>query len=172
MADKLDWMSLVPASMSELVARVNGPDDIDGATAQLGMHARLMNPHLATPADLTAVGLGKCTHIPVQIAKRDGGRKSLYFLDPGEEVLAGIFVGSAGVAFRYVSRISGEGTPAKTGDEYRTRIQTSEGRVVLDVSGKLELIDPKKGVGQIAMKSESAGISSLWIVWSCIYIEN
>src|SRR5688500_8500000 len=91
-----------PAVIDQLRDMVHAPDDIDRATQELGLDPRLLNFHLATVVDLSPLGLGPSLHIPVQITNRAGGRKSLYFLDVDEEVLAGVLVRELGIILRYV----------------------------------------------------------------------
>src|SRR6478735_7684605 len=116
-----------PAAIDQLRDMVHAPDDIDQATRKLGLDPRLMNVHLATVVDLSPLGLGSALHIPVQISNREGGRKSLYFLNVGEEVLAGVFVRDLGLLLRYIKRTSGKGSRAESGDTYVERLTTLDG---------------------------------------------
>src|SRR3989442_2880822 len=65
-------------------------DKLDEVTKNLNMPASLLNFYFATSLDLSLVGLGHVVHIPVQISKREGGRKSILYLEAGEETLTGI----------------------------------------------------------------------------------
>jgi len=156
-----------PPIMEKLLATVAHPDQIDEATKKFGVPARLLNFHLATPADLSSIGLDNMLHIPVAISKNEGGRKSLYYLEPGEEVLAGIFVSSNEIALRYIKRETGSGTPAQTGDIYSLRITTRDGEVVFEDRGELEIIEPRIGHGQVNLKKSKVDV---WILWSCIRV--
>jgi hypothetical protein len=101
-----------PPFLAELLDRVNHPDDLDAATARLGVLPLLINPHLASGIDLSDLGLGHAVHLPVQISRACGGRKSLHFLYPGEKALVGLYVTGEGVAFRYLTRETGRSLPA------------------------------------------------------------
>jgi hypothetical protein len=166
----------VPAAVDALKKSVRSPEDIDGVTRRLGIEPRLLNFNLATPVDLSDAGLGKAVHIPVQITSREGGRKSLYFLNPGEEVLAGVFVTDDGLALRYVKRLTGRGTPASTGDTYETRLTTTRGEAIHQEQGRLEVLDPEHGIGQFVPMGDKGGGSpvgrvKVWILWSCILVD-
>ena len=166
-----------PAAVEDLKNSVRRPEDIDGATRRLGIEPRLLNFNLATPVDLSEMGLGRAVHIPVQISEREGGRKSLYFLNPGEEVLAGIFVTDDGLALRYVKRLTGRGSPARTGDTYETRVTTADGKAVHREEGRLEVLDPERGTGQFVPVERERGVPrrpsrvKVWVLWSCILID-
>ena len=123
----------------------------------------------------SASPVGNAVHIPVQISEREGGRKSLYYLNPGEEVLAGIFVTDDGLALRHVKRLTGRGTPARTGDTYETRVTNAQGKAIHQEQGRLEVIDPEHGIGQFIPTAEVAGRPrgrKVWILWSCILVDN
>ena len=72
--------------MARLQAEVNHPADIDAATDRLGISPFLINPYLATTVDMSFIGLGRGVNLPIQITARQGGRRSLYFLRPGEKL--------------------------------------------------------------------------------------
>jgi len=134
----------------------------------LGLNPRLFNFSLATEVN-TPVGKG--LHIPVQISTRDGGRKSLYFLDPGEEVLAGVYVVNSQVYHRFVKRETGEGVPAKTGDRYTERIATPAGDAVASGTGPLQVLDETKGIGVLQLDGPTIVDGSVWVLWSCVKVE-
>ena len=162
----------IPPAVRKLSRMVESPEDLDRATSKLGIEPRLLNFHLAAPIDLTSKGLGRVVHIPVQISERAGGRKSLYYLNPGEEVLAGIFVTDGGVALRYVKRLSGRGVPASTGDAFETRVTNTEGRPVYEERGRLEVLDASRGIGTIVTPGGGDPQEiKVWVYWSCIYVE-
>jgi hypothetical protein len=73
----------------EMFQGVQDPSGLDAATTNAGRPAFLLNFYLATQADLSPMGLGTVVYIPVQITEREGGRKSVYFLDQNEEALIG-----------------------------------------------------------------------------------
>jgi len=172
-ANKTSRMRLpdLPRQFEELSSSVRGPEDIDQVTEKLGISPRLINFNLATAVDLSDIGLGRAVHIPVQISDKEGGRKSLYFLDSGEEALAGIFVNEDGLALRYVKRQSGEGTPARTGDSYQIRITTLDGKTIHEEQGRLKVIDPKIGKGELVIAGRGLRHRRVWILWSCILVE-
>lgn len=160
-----------PPQLQDLFGMVSHPSEIDDATKALDIPARLVNVHLATPADLSGyeIGLGKAVHIPVAIADQEGGRKSLYYLDPGEEVLAGYFVTGDSIVFRYLRRDTGEGVPAKTGDQYSIRLATRDGETLYEDRGILTVVDPSKGVGEIKTEKSKTDV---WVLWSCIRVRH
>jgi hypothetical protein len=165
----------MPPVAERALGSISSPDQIDDVTKRMGIGARLLNFNLATPVDLSYTGLGKVVHIPVQISDREGGRKSLYFLNPGEEVLAGVFVTDDGLALRYVKRLNGRGTPARTGDMYQTRVTTAQGQAIFQEQGRLEVSDAAHGRGQLVPLESGGGTpgqqrTSVWIAWSCILI--
>ena len=163
----------MPPTSEALLGSVRSPEQIDDATNRLGIPPRLLNFNLATPIDLSAIGLGKAVHIPVQISNREGGRKSLYFLNSGEEVLAGICVTDDGIALRYVKRLIGRGLPAKTGDVYETRITTVQGKTVYQEQGRLEVLDAEHGKGQLVPVDKGPVLfRSIWVLWSTILVES
>lgn len=163
-----------PPVIERLGSLVQRPDHIDAASNQLGIPASLLNVHVATPADLSSIGLGRGIYIPVQISSREGGRKSLYFLNLGEEVLAGIFVNSDGVALRFVRRVSGRAAPAQTGDTYLERITSRDGKPVFEGLGRLEVLDASRGFGRLIFDRTPDGRplraprTEVWLYWSYI----
>jgi hypothetical protein len=177
---------LLPPIMWPLIELVERPEDIDQATKDLGKPAYLLNFHLATPVSIPGIGLDQAVHIPVQITEEcyDGGRKSLYFLEPGEEVLSGIYVTSNGIALSYIKRETGLDTPAEDGDVYSVTITNRDGEVAHEGYGYLEILDPTYGVGQLTIYSgpydeckigceyEKQVLSiKVWVLWSCINVE-
>jgi hypothetical protein len=161
----------IPPQFDQLGNMVDGPADIDEATKALGIPARLVNFYLATPADLSGFGIGveKAIHIPIAITTREGGRKSLYYLEPGEEVLAGIFVTGDSLVLRYIKRETGEGVPARTGDQYNIRLANRDGQNLFQEQGTLTVLDATKGKGEIKTASSKTDV---WIFWSCIRIRH
>ena len=113
------------------------------------------------------MGLGNAVYIPVQISQREGGRKSLYYLNPGEEVLAGIFVTGQGIALKFIKRDTGSSLPAQTGDMYSIRVTNLAGEVIVQEQGGLDVVDPSTGSGQIT--TAIAGVQA-WIAGSGITI--
>src|SRR5947209_20214773 len=94
-----------PPILEKLTELISHPDQIDRVSNKLSVPAVLLNFHLASPADFSSIGLGNGIFIPVQITKRKGGRKSLYYLNPGEEILTGIFVTNQAIVLRYIRRV-------------------------------------------------------------------
>jgi hypothetical protein len=128
---------------------VQHPSELDVATKNVGMPASLLNFYFATQVDLTSIHLGKVVHIPVMISTREGGRKSIYFLDQNEEVLAGIYVTcEGGIALHFVKRMTGSTIPAQKGDLYSTRITNRGGELIFEGREKLLRFDPQTGAGQ------------------------
>src|SRR2546428_10095750 len=139
-----------PPSMEKLRQQVHHPDEIDEVTRKENIPASLLNFHLATPVDLSSVGLGQGVYIPVQITEREGGRKSSYYLKAGdEETLVGIYVTNQGIALRFMKRVTGESLPAQTGDIYEQRITSRERELISQFEGKLEVINPLELTGRI-----------------------
>jgi hypothetical protein len=126
---------------------VQGPGELDAITEKAGMPASLLNFYLASHVDLSWINLGTAVYIPVEITQREGGRKSVFFLDQGEEVLAGIYVTSEGLALRFVKRVTGSSLPAQFGDVYSTRITNRDGDLVFEGQEKLWAFDPQTGEG-------------------------
>lgn len=166
-----------PPIVEKLAPMVHGPADIDDATRALGAAPRLINYHLSTHVNLTSIGLGETTYLPVQIAEREGGRKSLYYLHPGEEALAGLYIGERGVMLRHVIRLSGDGVPARTGDTYAERITTQDGEELFTGQGALDVLDPERGIGKVLLTHDLKGNPlptpnvSVWVLWSCVKVE-
>ncbi|MGH9895682.1 MAG: hypothetical protein ACREA0_27600, partial [bacterium] len=105
----LDNVQTILAAMTDMA---RNPDELDELTTRLGIPPVLANPRLASTFDMSGIGMGKCVHIPIQITSSTGGRKSLYFLQPGERVLSGLMVTSDGLAYRYTTRETGRTLPA------------------------------------------------------------
>lgn len=152
--------------MARLQAEVNHPADIDAATARLGISPFLINPYLATTVDMSFIGLGLGVNLPIQITARQGGRQSLYFLRPGEKVLASIVVTSDGLVLRYVSRETGRSIPAQGGDGYSEEFRDIEGNVLSHSEGKLEILNAAKGEGRLVFPERSQASNWRWICWS------
>jgi hypothetical protein len=136
-------------TLKEKFIAVQDPSKLDEATKNVGMPAALLNFYFATQVDLSSIHLGTVVHIPVMISKREGGRKSVYFLDQNEEVLAGIYVTcEGGMALRFVKRVTGSSLPAQVGDVYSTRITNRDGELVFEGREKLVKFDSQTGAGQ------------------------
>ncbi len=167
----------MPPTAAALQERVTRPEDLDTVTKELNVPARLINFHMATLTDLSELGLGQAIYLPVAISEREGGRKSLYYLEPGEEVLAGLFVTNTGMALRYVKRETGQEVPARTGDVYTERYTSREGKELFAAQGKLEVIDPRIGKGRVTLTHTPAGEPlrtikvSVWYYWSFIKVD-
>jgi hypothetical protein len=169
-------------SRTELVKRVaasagGSPTNLTAALEAAGAPAHLMNFNLATLDDLTPFGLGSAVYVPVQVSDREGGRKSIYFLFPGEEVLTGIYASCSGLALKYVKRTSGNGVPAKVGDGYTTRLTSLDGASILHGEGALQSFDAQNGRGVVNYTMNGAGSDPTAItiviteeiseLWSC-----
>jgi hypothetical protein len=135
-------------TLKEKLVAVQDPSELDEATKNMGMPAALLNFYLATQEDLSAIGLGKAVYIPVMISQREGGRKSIYFLDQNEEVLAGIYVTNQGIALKFMKRVTGSSLPAQAGDVYFERITNRDGELIYEGSTKLVVFDPQTGAGK------------------------
>jgi hypothetical protein len=134
--------------LKEKFKEVDHPKELDKTATDQGMPASLLNFYLATQVDLSWLNLGKAVFIPVQIAEREGGRKSVFFLDQGDEVLTGIYVTCEGIALRFVKRVTGISLPAQIGDVYCTTIKNRDRVPVFEVQEKLLRFDPQTGAGQ------------------------
>ncbi|HZU04054.1 MAG TPA: hypothetical protein VFA10_30610 [Ktedonobacteraceae bacterium] len=132
----------IKEKLDKLTGRIDHPDELDEVTKDLGAPAYLLNFHCATPMDLSPIGLGEAVHIPVQISQREGGRKSIFYLDQGEEALVGILVTNQGIALRFMKRETGNSPRAQKGDIYSTRITSREGEPIFEGKGELDEIDP------------------------------
>ena len=159
---------LMAENMKEKFAGADPPDKLDATTKNLGMPASLLNFYFATQADLSSIGLGKAVHIPVQVSEREGGRKSIYYLDQNEEILAGIYVTSEGLALRFVRRVTGSSLPAQAGDVYSTRITNRAGELVFEGQETLQAFDPQTGEGW-SYGPLPAGHRSWWWFGSLAY---
>lgn len=144
-------------TLKEKLLAVQDPSQLDEAAKNMGMPAALLNFYFAIQEDLSAIGLGKAVYIPVMISKREGGRKSVYFLDQNEEVLAGIYVTNQGIALRFMKRVTGSSLPAQAGDVYFERITNREGELIYEGSAKLLTFDPQRGIGQFHL-TERGGV--------------
>lgn len=174
---RIETVADTPQMAQELLSLVEHPEDIDAATDRLGIPALLMNPHLSTAVDLSDAGLGAGVHIPVQISKQRGGRKSLYYLQPGEKIMAGIIATATSLLFRYVARETGRSIPAQAGDQYVEELRSASGSVISQLRGRLEITNTRKGEGRLVFDSpaspEEGGPAgrkvkvSLWYLWSC-----
>jgi hypothetical protein len=163
-----------PPAANSVLERVERPEDLDPVSKELNVPAQLINFHMATLSDLGMLGLGQAVYLPVAISEREGGRESLYFLRPGQEVLAGIFVTNSGIALRYVKRETGSELPAQSGDVYTERLTTREGKALFAGQGKLEVVDPSIGRGRVVLTQTPRGerlptqTSFTWWGWSFI----
>ncbi len=149
-------------TLKENLKGVQAPDELDAATKNMGMPASLLNFYFATQVDLPGKTSGKAVFIPVQIAEREGGRKSLFFLDQNEEVLAGIYVThEGGVVLRFVKRVTGTTIPAQAGDVYSARITNRDGELIFEGQEELLRFDPQTGEGQFVLSSSTESFNTL-----------
>ena len=138
-------------TLKEKLKNVQDPSELDAATQHADMPARLLNFHLATLVDLPWQESEKAVFIPVQITDREGGRKSIFFLDEGEETLVGIYITSeGGIALRYMKRATGSTKPAQEGDVYSIRITNRDDELVFEGQEKLLSLDLQTGQGNFA----------------------
>ncbi|HYT43988.1 MAG TPA: hypothetical protein VEP90_16730 [Methylomirabilota bacterium] len=135
----------IPSIAETLVEQVRHSNDPDEVTKSLNIPASLLNFHLATPLDLSLAGLGHVVYIPVQVSRREGGRKSVFDLEAGEEALAGIYVTNQGIALEFMKRVTGSTLPAETGDVYQMRLTNREGEEAFQSALKLEVTDASAG---------------------------
>lgn len=153
---------------------VSSPLQLEPVLDSLGHGPRLSNFHLATKV----LVLGRLMlYIPVQISQDSKGRPSLYFLEPGKETLAGYLIDlSNGETYqRFVKRLTGKATPAQTGDAYAERVETLDGLPVQNWEGRLEVLDPRIGLGRIHVTAANGVVkpeTSIWIGWSLIWIKD
>jgi hypothetical protein len=137
----------------------------------------LINPHLATKVDMSDLGYGTGIHLPVQISTRRGGRKSLYYMHPGEKILAGVLVTGSAILFRYVLRETGRSIPAQGGDEYVEELRSANGALISHLRGRLEIMNSRKGEGRLVLHADAlpgqdpAAVRKVkvvyWHLWSC-----
>lgn len=175
-----------PAFRDELADRFGHPDDLYEAMLELDLPPALANFHLAVPVDLTPMGLGKAVHIPVQVVPdpQEGspphGRPSLYFIEAGTELLTGVYLTDAGMAFRYTERVTGEGEEAASGDLYAERLVTVGGDTIFEGFGELEVLDPDRGHGEVVLDRDANRVpvsddratkTRVWVLWSMYIVE-
>jgi hypothetical protein len=143
----IDQLNKHVQTVTKQFQSVRNPSELDAATQSENMPAFLLNFHFATKVNLSRMGLEQAIHIPIQISERDGGRKSIFFLNQNEEVLAGIYVTSEGIAQRFVKRVTGSTFPAQTGDTYSTRIINQAGDLLFESREQLKTLndDPSSG---------------------------
>lgn len=155
----------------EQFKQVNHPTELDAVTKSLGLPASLLNFYFATVVDLSEIGLGPAVHIPVQVSEREGGRKSIYYLDQNEAVLTGIYVTTSfGLALRFMTRVTGSTLPAQAGDIFATRITNREGTVVHEEQVKLEKFGPSAGgIGHFSSQSAAGAQSSVSFIGSHLH---
>jgi hypothetical protein len=162
---------------------VDHPSKLDEAIQNKNMPAYLLNFHFATKVDLSSIGLGEAVYIPVQVSEREGGRKSIFFLDHNEEVLMGIYVTGEGIAQRFVKRVTGSGLPALVGDVYSTRITARNEELVFESREQLQRFDPATGEGHfdplpsaehpnaLLAAAGTSGVSTVCYVWSLAFYQ-
>lgn len=151
----------------QLLAAVKAPSDIASATKAIGLTPFLFNFGLATTGT-TIVGNG--LHVPVQIDPAGGGRKSLYDLAVGEEVLAGAYIIQGRVYYRYVKRDTGSTLRAADGDTYTERVTKLDGTQVATSTGSLRILDAAHGIGELAGPQPDK--TEVWVLWSCVRVIN
>lgn len=169
MSERNQPQDVTSSLLAMLQAEVRHPSEIDAATERIGIEPSLVNFHLASIVDLSFIKLDQGVNLPIQISSRRGGRKSLYYLHPGEKVLASIVTTSTRLLLRYVSRDSGRSVPAQGGDEYTEEFRSVDGRLLSASKGKLEILDAAKGEGRLVFGAEDSPSASKWrwILWSC-----
>lgn len=153
----------------QLAEMLSCPADYDLVLPVLGMAPHLYNMNLATHLDRTEVG--PAWHIPVQVGERAGARSSIYCLEAGVEVLAGVLVAHDDIFFRYVRRETGTTPIAADGDRYTIRLVDRQGVERVRTEGELHWLDRALGMGQIrVIASKGGGQSPDWVsvIWSGI----
>ncbi|MBD8081979.1 hypothetical protein [Chryseobacterium caseinilyticum] len=175
----------IPKIVDEIKKLVNKPADIDSALIELGISPFLLNLYLATPRNLSFLNIGieKALYVPRQVTTDKGGRKSLYFLEQGEAVIAGAYFTVEGILIRRVTRLSGASEIAKTGDKYKLEILSLDETIILSAEGLLEIEDDTKGIGSLSKLTQTSDsqivsrntniepLKSIWVAWSFIDIE-
>jgi len=171
--EELIRLPLTPAIKDKFIGLAGQTDELDQVTREIGAPAYLLNFYCATPIDLSSIGLGKALHIPVQVSQREGGRKSVFDLSPGEEVLVGIIVTNEGLALRFMTRKTGNSSSAQTGDIYSTRITNREGEAFFESEGPLEIgttSEDRAHFRTTAAMLSGTQVPALDGGWSCVAI--
>jgi hypothetical protein len=159
-----------PAWIASVSDQVRRPESVENALIQAGKSPCLINYHLATEADFSALGLGKCIQIPVQISSSPFGRKSSWMIQKGEVIIDSILLTpDRKILTISTKRLSGNGL-ANTGDKYEMSISESD-RTLYNSTGKFEVISAEKGISRITY-SESSSTRKVVIIrssklWSC-----
>jgi hypothetical protein len=114
---------------------------LDSAVRAVGISPRLILPELTS---VFPGPQGSVLHIPLQISKSDGGRKSLFALRPGQATVAGIYIVGGKLFERQV--LKRNGTDAlRVGDAFTERITDTAGADVQTHAYKVSAIGVKTG---------------------------
>ena len=138
--------------MEEHILTVGGEfsRNVNSAFDAAGISPRLMVPELTS----TFAGpQGSVLHIPVRVSERDGGRKSMFALGPGEELVAGIYVVEGTVFERRVRKSNGTDA-LHLGDAFTERISEMTGTDVQTHTYKVTAVGSK--TGSIYLESTTA----------------
>ena len=107
----------------------------------VGISPRIVLPELAS----TFPGpRGPVLHLPIQVANSKGGRKSLFALEPGQELIAGIYVVAGETFERHVLKRHGLAA-LEVGDIFVERISNTAGVDVQKHSYEVAAIGLKTG---------------------------
>lgn len=132
-----------------LALGAKSPLELDKVLRHMGLEPRLVNPFLATKVSY----LGRTyLYLPIQISDDPGGRRSIYFLDTGEDLPTGFIIPVQEekldeILVRWIERVTGEGK-AKTGDQFVERVRKLNGEVLAESRCELEILDEEKGLGR------------------------
>ena len=74
------------------------------------------------------------------------------------------------IGLKYLTRETGHGEHAETGDTYTQEITTLDGELVWKGRGKFEVIDAATGSAKLVLKSEDVEDDQCWFImfWSCM----
>ena len=163
---KLSNLSDLTDIFREISGKAKNPDELAGAYNSLGIRSVAVSPILSARVDLNRIGLGKGIMLSHDIRER----KSVYRLEIGETVMTGIFVGGDGVAYEYVTRLSGASLTAKDGDTYQLEYKGIDGKLLYSAKGDLNITDPEIGYGYL--EGEDGVKLKVWVLWSCMNFED
>ena len=120
--------------------------NLDGAAAAANLSVRLMVPELSTSFEGPS---GTVVHIPIQVTPREGGRVSIFQLQPGESSNVGVYVVNGKTYDRQVTRRGGAGLLAK-GELLEERILNMQGQLVQTLTYRVTGINHQIGALQAA----------------------
>lgn len=151
-----DNVQLLRLEQQILTTGADATRDLDAVFGTVGIAPRLVVPdlmsHFAGPQ-------GTVFHLPIHISERDGGRRSLFALGPGQETVAGMYLVAGTLFERRVRKRTGTAA-VQVGDAFTETITDMAGAPVQTHAYTVRAVGAKTGAIYLESTTATDGIDT------------